>query len=149
MLLREALKKTNKVGVARTILRTTEYLSLILPHENTLILCLIHFSDEIRPEETLNVPKEALKSYKISEKEIKMATDLIKSMSAAWKPEKYHNTYRETLNKWLEKQIQSAEKSGKKTKKPSTSSEGVVDFIALLKKSMQTKQANSKKRKIQ
>lgn len=43
VLLREALKKTKKVGVARVILRTKEYLSIILPHDYTLLLYLIHF----------------------------------------------------------------------------------------------------------
>lgn len=113
VLLREALKKTNKVGVAKTILRTKEYLSIILPHDHTLLLYLIHFQDEIRSEEDLNVPKENIKTYRISDKEIKMAVDLINDMSTSWEPEKYHNEYRETMQKWLDGQIKDITKKVK------------------------------------
>jgi DNA end-binding protein Ku len=147
VLLREALKKTNKVGVAKTILRTKEYLSLILPHNNTLLLYLIHFSDEIRTEEELNIPKEALTSYKITDKEIKMAVDLIKDMTVSWKPEKYHNDYRETLQKWLDKQTAALAKSGKKITKTPKEQGAVVDFVSLLKESMKKKKTIPKKLK--
>ena len=146
VLLREALKKTNKVGVAKTILRTKEYLSLILPHDNTLLLYLIHFPDEIRPEEELNIPKEDLKSYKISEKEIKMAGDLIKDMTISWKPEKYHNDYRETLQQWLDQQTTALAKSGKKVTKALKGSSAVVDFVSLLKESRKNKQVTKKQK---
>ncbi len=48
VLLREALKKTNKVGVAKVRIRTKESLSIIIPHDHSLLLYLIHFADEIR-----------------------------------------------------------------------------------------------------
>ncbi|MBI2785268.1 MAG: Ku protein [Legionella longbeachae] len=147
VLLREALKKTNKVGVAKTIIRTKEYLSLIFPHDNTLLLYLIHFPDEIRLEEELNIPKDSLKSYKISDKEIKMAMDLIKDMTTPWKPEKYHNEYRETLQKWLDQQIKAVTKSGKKVTKAPKEQSAVIDFVSLLKESMKKKKPLSKKLK--
>lgn len=139
VLLREALKKINKVGVAKTILRTKEYLSLIVPHNHALLLYLIHFKDEIRSEEELNLPKEDIKTYKISAPELKMATDLIHKMSVPWEPEKYHNEYRETLQKWLDKQTVSLTKKGKKTTKTVRSRDAVVDFVSLLKESMKKK----------
>ena len=140
VLLREALKKTNKVGVAKVIIRTKESLSLILPHEHALLLYLIHFKDEIREEDELNVPKENLTAYKVTEKEIKMATDLIKDMSTQWKPEKYHNDYREALQKWLDQQTEKEAKKGKKVSRQGVKNKGaVVDFISLLKDSMKQK----------
>lgn len=141
VLLREALKKTNKVGVAKAILRTKEYLSIILPHDNTLLLYLIHFKDEIRSEEELNVPKDTIKTYKITDKEIKMATDLINDMSAPWEPDKYHNEYRETLKKWLDQQIKAVTKKGKKVTKTTKNNDMVVDFVSLLKDSMNKKKS--------
>ncbi|TAL64722.1 MAG: Ku protein [Legionella sp.] len=136
VLLLEALKKTNKVGVAKVMIRTKEYLSIVLPHDHTLLLYLMHFKDEIRAEEELNVPRDTIKAYKISAKEIHMATDLIKSMSAKWNPDKYHNEYRETLQKWLDKQSSALAKSGKKSTKRATTHDTVVDFVSLLKESM-------------
>jgi DNA end-binding protein Ku len=129
VLLREALKKTKKVGVAKIILRTKEYLSIIIPHEHVLLLFLIHFQDEIRSEEALVLPTE---KTKISDKEMHMATHFIQEMSRSWKPEKYHNVYRETLQKWLNKQIQFSQKKAK----PIPERDAVVDFVSLLKKSM-------------
>lgn len=139
VLLREALKKTNKVGVAKTILRTKEYLSIILPHNHTLLLYLIHFKDELRAEEELNVPTEGIKNFKISDKEVKMAVDLINDMSTKWEPEKYHNEYRETLQKWLDDQIHELTQKGKKVTKAVRSHDAVVDFVSLLKESMKKK----------
>jgi DNA end-binding protein Ku len=141
VLLRKALKKTNKVGVAKIILRTKEYLSIVLPHEDALLLYLIHFHDEIHSEEELNIPREReeVKTYKISDKELKMAVDLINEMSTAWKPEKYHNEYRETLQKWIDKQTKSLIKKGKKVGKVPSSHDAVVDFVSLLKESMKKK----------
>ena len=144
VLLREALKKTNKVGVAKVILRTKESLSLIIPHEHALLLYLIHFADEIREEEEVNVPTEDIKTYKIADKEIKMAEALIKEMSAPWKPEKYHNEYRETMQKWLDQQAAKLKKSGKKVAHTVTkTNESVVDFVSLLKESMKKKNAKN------
>lgn len=145
VLLREALKKTNKVGVAKSILRTKEYLSLIVPHDHTLLLYLIHFKDELRTEDELNVPKEEIKSYKINDKEIKMATDLINDMSAHWEPEKYHNNYRETLEKWLDEQSRALSKKGKP--KAAHGHDAVVDFVSLLKESMKKKKPASSPKK--
>ncbi|MBN9231080.1 MAG: Ku protein [Legionella sp. 40-6] len=148
VLLREALKKTNKVGVAKVIIRTKESLSLIIPHDHALLLYLIHFADEIRTEEEINVPKEDIKSYKITDKEIKMAEELIKDMSTSWAPEKYHNEYKETMQKWLDQQTAKLKKSGKKTTRtPVKSSDAVVDFVSLLKESMKKKTTNPKKAK--
>lgn len=144
VLLREALKKSHKVGVAEVIIRTKASLALIVPHEHALILYLIHFQDEIRTEEDLNLPKEDLKTYHVDEKEIKMAMNLISSLSTSWQPEKYHDTYRETLQTWLDQQV---EKQSKKTPSRSTKSAEVVDFISLLKQSMKKSPAKHVARK--
>lgn len=135
VLLREALKKTKKAGVARVIIRTKEYLSLILPHDNALVLNLIHFKDEIRDESDLGFPSDSLKNYKISDREIKMAVSLIEDMSNKWEPEKYHDDYREALQKWIDSKTEELSKSPRKAAK-SQQKDDVVDFISLLKKSM-------------
>jgi DNA end-binding protein Ku len=144
LLFHKALAKTKKVGVAKIILRTKEYLSLILAHHETLVLYLIHFNDEIKSENEVNLSKDEVKKYKISDKEIKMAVDLINDMSNPWQPEKYHNEYRETLQKWLDKQTKSLIKQGKKVTKSMPGHDAVVDFVALLKESMKKKNAQVK-----
>lgn len=146
VLLREALKNMNKVGVAKVIIRTKESLSLIIPHDHALLLYLIHFADEIREEDEINVPKDDIKTYKIATKEIKMAESLIKDMSTKWKPEKYHNDYRETMQKWLDQQMAKQVKGRKKAPR-TAANDSVVDFISLLKESMNKKNTKSKPEK--
>lgn len=140
VLLREALKKTNKVGVAKVIIRTKESLSLIIPHDNALLLYLIHFADEVREESEVNVPKEDVKTYKVDEKELKMAESLINEMTTTWKPEKYHNEYREIMQKWLDNEVAKVSKSSKKRSRTGTKShDSVIDFVSLLKASLKRK----------
>lgn len=140
VLLREALKKVHKVGIAKIILRTKEYLSLVMPHNDAILLYLVHFPDEIRSEKELYLPTNDLQSYKISNKELDIAIDLIKNMTHSWHPEKYHNEYRETLQKWLvhqtETMVASNKTSDKRSKLQRTQ---VADFVSLLKKSMKKK----------
>ncbi len=136
VLLREALKNSKKVGVAKVIIRTRESLSLIIPHDHALLLYLIHFADEIREENEVNVPKDEIKTYKIADKEIKMAEALIKDMSTKWKPEKYHNEYRETMQKWLDQQTAKKAKSSKKAGKTITQSR----FYLIIKRKHEQKE---------
>lgn len=149
VLLREALKKTNKAGVAKVIIRTKESICLILPHRHALLLYLIHFKDEIREEKEMDVPKEDFKNYKVSQSEIKMAVTLINEMTTKWQPEKYHNEYREALKKWLDQQIakQPVIKEEENSEVVKESSADVVDFISLLKESMKKRKPAEKSNK--
>lgn len=149
VLLRESLKKTNKAGVAKVIIRTKESICLILPHQHALLLYLIHFKDEIREENEMDVPKEDFKNYKISQSEIKMAVTLIDEMTTQWQPEKYHNEYRDTLKKWLDQQIakQPVIQEEEDSEIAKESSADVVDFISLLKESMKKRKSPEKANK--
>ncbi|KTD53269.1 putative DNA repair protein YkoV [Legionella santicrucis] len=141
VLLRESLKKTNKAGVARVIIRTKESICLIVPHQHALLLYLIHFKDEIRAEHEIDLPQENLKTYKISDSEIKMATALIQEMTTKWQPEKYHNEYREALKKWLDQQIAKQSKTKEAISEKESKSD-VIDFISLLKESMKKRKSS-------
>ncbi|KTC92860.1 MULTISPECIES: Ku protein [Legionella] len=137
VLLREALKKTGKVGVAKVIIRIKEYLSFVMAHDNSLVLYLIHFDEEIRKEDDLKLPNGSLKNYKVSDREMKMAVGLIEDLSGKWEPEKYHDEYSEAMTKWLDKKTAEIEKqAGKKKATSRRAPDDVVDFISLLKKSM-------------
>lgn len=150
VLLREALKKTQKIAVAKIILRTKEYLSIILPHGDSILLYLIHYKEELRSEGEIPLPHETMKTYKISDKEVKMAVGLINDMSGPWEPEKYHNEYSEALQKWLFEQKEALIKKGKKITKMAPHN-AVVDFVSLLKESRKKKKlpelVSSKKKK--
>ena len=146
VLLREALKRTKKVGVAKVIIRTREYLSLIMAHDNALILNLIRFQQELKQEADLKLPSEPLKTYKISDREMKMAMGLIKDLSNNWKPEKYHDDYQEALAQWLDKKTAEMEKAAGKPVSKRRKSEDIIDFVSLLKKSMGKRKGLQKKK---
>lgn len=139
VLLREALQRTHKAGVAKAVIRSREHLTLIFPHENALVLYFIRFSENMREEEALNFPNQDLKTYRISEQEIKMAISLIENMSAEWEPQKYHDEYKEKLLKWIEEKIPAEPDDNVKKSQRNARRQEVVDFMQLLKNSMKKK----------
>lgn len=140
VLLREVLRRTGKVGIAKVVIRTRQYLAALLPQSNVLVLELLRFHQEIRGTSKLDIPEGSVKSYKISEKELTLAQQLVESMSAKWEPHRYHDEYRDALMKWIEKK---SKHTGSRTslkpamKDKKVGSGKVIDMMGLLKKSMQ------------
>src|SRR5215210_5358910 len=86
VLLREALRTEKKVGIAKVVIKTRQYLAGVKPLKNALVLELMHFAEELSDAEKLNVPKK----LEPGKKEMDMAKALVGSMSSKWDPEKYH-----------------------------------------------------------
>jgi len=102
-LLVEAMEKSKRVGIARFVMRNKEYLCALRPQEGALILETMHFSDEVIPVADVDgVPHKA----KSDERELKMASQLIESLSTKFKPEKYHDTYREAVQEIIERKAE-------------------------------------------
>lgn len=96
-LLREALKKSKKVGVARFVLRSQEHLAIIKSQGNLLILNQIRFEHEIRKPD-LEIPE-----WGVSDKEIDLALSLIDQLTEEkYDPSKYKDVYVEELMKIIE-----------------------------------------------
>lgn len=138
VLLREALIKTKTAGIAKVVIRTRQYLSVLMPYHGGLLLNLLHFAQEFRNIRDFDIPTEAISKYKISAQEIKIAEQLITAMIEPWDPSQYHDEYRDKLMHWIQQRI----KTGKKTvshKPESVKPTKVIDFMSLLKKSVQQK----------
>jgi DNA end-binding protein Ku len=97
-LLVEALKKAGKVGIAKFILRTRERMAIIKPHENLIILEQLRYAQEIRATKELNLPDEKY----VNKKEIDMAIAFINQLTDEFKPDQYHDTYKEKLEKVIQ-----------------------------------------------
>lgn len=151
VLLRESLKATHSVGIAKVVIRTRGYLAAVLPHDNALVLNLIRYPEELRSESEFAIPTGEVADYRISEKELKMSQQLIESMTDQWRPEDFHNEYREKMMAYLEEKIAALEerKPKKKSKAQTTektSATNVVDMMDVLKKSIaQKKDGNTEK----
>jgi DNA end-binding protein Ku len=145
VLLREVLQKTDKVGIARVVIRTRQYLGALMPLEDALILDLMRFPQELVEPGEFSLPSGAAKTHRVTAKEIEMASQLIESMTTKWNPEDYKDEFRSKLRKIIDDQI--ARQSGKKVKAPKTVEEAeapgaatnVVDFMELLKRSLEKK----------
>jgi DNA end-binding protein Ku len=100
-LLLEAMNETHKVGIATLVLRDKEHLVAIRPSEKVLMLETMYFEDEIRdPQQELETLPEIGNA---SPRELKIAKQLIDSLSDKWEPSRYQNTYRERIEELIEK----------------------------------------------
>lgn len=142
VLLRETLKRTGKIGIARVVIRTREYLSAVIPKEHALVLVLMRFQQELVDVEDLPIPSEGIKHYRISERELSMAEQLIESMTSEWHPEDYKDEFRDRLRQVIDKRMKSKGALAS-IEEPETeeaeATTNVVDFMSLLKKSIEGK----------
>jgi len=137
-LLRDTLKETGKVGIARVVLKTKQHLAAVKPKGDALVVELMHFPDELLEPEGLDIPH----NEQVGKKEMDMAKSLVETMAGKWHPQEFHDEFRERLEKLIEEKVKSGGKevSGPKAKaKPATN---VVDLVAVLQKSL----AESKKK---
>ena len=103
-LLRDALAKTNRAGIASFVMRSKEYLAAIRADGNVIVLETMFFADEIRDpaKELSDLPG------KKSGKQLSMAVDLIEAMSGTWRPGDYKDSYTERV-----KQLVADKRKGK------------------------------------
>lgn len=140
VLLRETLRSTGKVGIARVVVRTREYLCAVMPNEDALVLMILRYPQELVDPEEYRLPTGSLADYRISSRETAMAEQLIESMAGEWDPSQYHDEFRERLQGILTRRIK--EKGGTTTveEEPAPREDAatnVVDFMALLQKSLE------------
>jgi DNA end-binding protein Ku len=143
VLLREVLKKSKKVGIAKVVIRTRQYLAAILPLDHALVLNLMRFPQELVPADDFKLPSAAPAKYRITSKEMEMATALVESMATQWHPTDYKDDFRAKLRELVDSQVAKRSKRGKQAKstpEKHSESSNVVDFMALLKKSIAAKQ---------
>ena len=139
VLLRETLKRTGRIGIARVVIRTREYLSAVMPQGDALVLILLRYPQELVDVNDYKIPQGAVSEYRIYDKEIEMAEALIESMSDEWNPADYKDEFRERLRKVIEKRLKSNGVVTADTEDenvPENATTNVVDFMALLQKSL-------------
>ncbi|GAA2759104.1 Ku protein [Actinopolymorpha rutila] len=94
-LLRDAMEQSGLAGVGSFVMRGKEYLSVIRPWKQVLVLETLLFADEVRdPQEVVDTLPSSSRS---NSREVKAAVNLIEQLTTPWKPEQYHDTYRERL----------------------------------------------------
>ncbi|MFZ0392068.1 MAG: Ku protein [Calditrichia bacterium] len=145
VLFRETLQRTGKVGIARVVIRTREYIAAIIPMGDALLLNLLRYHQELRDPGNYDFPDQKPEAYKISKKEIDMAEKLVESMTSDWEPEKYKDEYRQALMDWIKTKAEAGEKAAvPEAKEPQATDPDVVNMMELLQQSV-AKEAKNRK----
>jgi DNA end-binding protein Ku len=138
-LLREALKESGRVGIAKVIIREAEHLAALEVIDNALVLTMLRYADELVDTAPLEFPT----SQNPRKAELDMAKMLIENLAAEWDPAKYTDEYRDNLMKLIRARIK-----GVKPKLPAAEAppEGrVVDLMERLRQSLEASQGGAKK----
>jgi DNA end-binding protein Ku len=130
-LLAETLEKTGWVAIAQTVFHEKESLVAVRSHQNGLVMHFMYFANEVR--DFGQIPRA--EGEKVPEREIDLAENLIDKMSSAeFKPEKYHDEYRERILAMIDQKV----KGQQITAPPAPERRGkVVDIFAALKQSLE------------
>src|SRR6266480_1873505 len=140
-LLREALSDGKKVGIAKVVIKTRQYLAGVKALKDALVLELMHFAEELADPEKLQVPKKSA----VGKREKDMAEALVKSMSSKWDPKKYKDDYREALMEVIEEKVESGGEEIEEKPKEKKTPTKVIDLVAVLQESLKAQQGGKKK----
>ena len=142
-LLREALRQSNKVGVAKVVIQSKQHLAVLIPCGRALILNLLRWGGEIRSFEQLNLPPLDAKAAGIKDAELAMAKQLIDDMTQPWNADSFRNSFADEIHKLVEHKaargqvanVARVDAGGAAA--PSTAD--VLDLTALLRRSLEGK----------
>lgn len=130
-LLREAIRESGKVGIAKIILREIQHLAALTVVKDALVLTMMRFCDEMVDSARFQFPK----AQEARPQELKIAKLLIENLTARWSPEKYTDDYRTNLMRIIQAKLK-----GKKPKLEREQVEpkqaDVVDLMSRLRRSL-------------
>ena len=133
-LLVRAMEESNKVAIARFVMRSKERVAVLRAVDGTLLLSMMVYADELNAKDDL-AEFEELADVEVTSKELAMAESLIESLSEPFEPEHYHDTYRESVLELIEQKASGAPMIAAAGTK--AASADVVDLMAALEASVQ------------
>lgn len=139
-LLREAIRESERIGVAKFILRDTQHLAAVEVIKDALVLTTMRFADELEDATSLSFPAAS----GMRKPELDMAKALVDSLAAAWDPSKYTDDYRENLMRVIKGKIKGKPVRLSAADEPRQAE--VVDLMERLRRSLeQTGRGKSRK----
>jgi DNA end-binding protein Ku len=135
-LLRETLRRTGKVGIAKVVIRTRQYLAAVMPVGDVIVLELMRFAHELRDPAELDLPSG---KQGLSEKELKMAEKLVEGMIEEWHPERYRDDYQADVMRLIDERVKAGQLEAPAEAAPKRRPQRgqVVDLMSLLKRSVE------------
>jgi DNA end-binding protein Ku len=139
-LLRETLRRTDKAGIGKIVIRTRQHLAAVVAHDKALLLVLLRFADELRDERDLDLPETNLTKLGVTPKEVQMAEQLVQGMVADFEPKKYVDEYRRDLTKLIQRKVKAGEVNqvpeGGGAPRATKPAANVIDLSSLLASSL-------------
>ena len=130
-LIREAIRESGKIGIAKIILRDAQHLAALEAIDDALVLTMMRFADELADLDEFRFPKAG----DIRPAEMKMAKQLVESLSAKWEPEKYTDEYRDNLMRIIKGKLKGKAPRLKERETPQQAE--VIDLMARLRASLE------------
>jgi len=138
-ILRETLKRSQRVAIATVVLRARQHLAAVMPEGDALMLDMLRYSYELRSLEELDIDLEALTGEQPGEKEVELAEQLVAALDAPWEPEQYHDQYRDDLLEMIERKAKSGEVQEIREEEAAPAEANVVDMMELLRRSVEAR----------
>ena len=137
-LLREALLKTGRIGLARVVIQTKQHLAALVATGPALVLNLLRWSDDIRSWQDLKLPPEGAKANKLSERELKMAEKLIDELTTKFKPGDFRDSFKDQVMALVAKKVKAGatEAVVQPDEEPLPKSAEIIDLTELLQLSL-------------
>lgn len=129
-LLFEALRQAQYYGIAKVSMHNREHVVILRPAKKGILLHTMYYVDEIRQVDEFRTDTSMVK-----EKELELAKTLINSLAEDFHPEKYHDTYRENVQKMIEDKIEGR----KVVETPAPPVAPVIDIMEALRRSLAEK----------
>jgi DNA end-binding protein Ku len=129
-LLREAIRASDRVGIAKFILRDAQHLAALEVIEDALVLTVMRFADELVDTKGFDFPS----AEGVRKPELDMAKALVNSLAAEWNPEKYTDQYRENLMRIIQGKMKGKEVELQPDEEPRQAE--VVDLMERLRRSL-------------
>ncbi|KGM54606.1 DNA-binding protein [Lysobacter arseniciresistens ZS79] len=149
VLLREALAKTGRIGIARVVIRTRESLCAVMPQDNALLLMMMRYPQELVDIDEYRIPEGKSSEYRITDKELEFSEQLIQTMSGEWEPEQYRDEFRQRLQDVITRRMKDKGVVKHGDEEPPVhehAATNVVDFMELLQQSIARKQRTPAKK---
>ena len=136
-LLRDAMVAQGVIGIARVVLRLKEHLAAVVPAGPALMMSTLRWAEEIRPWDELSLPSGKGGQAAPRPAELQMATRLVKDMTDRWQPERYADTFSESIKALLKKRRETGETAQVEPQEEAPDhAANVVDLTELLKASL-------------
>ena len=138
-LLRETLQRSGRVGVARVVIQTKQHLAVLVPSGAGLVLNLLRWGADIRSWKDLPLPAEGVKAAGLSDRELKMATELVEDMSSDWDPDAFKDSFKDEIMRLVDRKVAAGQTES--VTQPEAVEEGqtsakIIDLTELLQRSL-------------